>query len=98
MYSVVGLCPDSIFLGLCHRRRVAGLSMLYRLILTLITVCSASSHLLLLEFDIPELRTQLINWSLKYRGVERLNFQGVFCRPRFECGMTLLALCLTPEG
>ena len=29
MYSVVRLCPDQ-FLSLCHRRRVAGLSMLYK--------------------------------------------------------------------
>ena len=41
------------------------------LIRTLITVGSASFHLLLLEFDIPELRPQLIHWSLKYQGVER---------------------------
>ena len=32
-----------------------------RLIRTLITVCSASFHLLLIEFDIPELRQQLIH-------------------------------------
>ena len=28
MYSVVRLCPDQSFLSLCHRLRVAGLSML----------------------------------------------------------------------
>ena len=59
-----------------------------RLIRTLITVCSASFHLFLLEFDIPELRSQLFHWSLKYQGVERHNLQGVSCRQRFECGMT----------
>ena len=45
-------------------------------------------HLLLLEFDIPELWLQLIHLSLKYQGVERPNLQGVSCRRRFECGMT----------
>ena len=30
VYSVTGLCPDQSFLSLCHRRRVAGLSMLYK--------------------------------------------------------------------
>ena len=29
VYSVARLCPDQSFLSLCHRRRVAGLSMLY---------------------------------------------------------------------
>ena len=44
-----------------------------RLIRTLFTVCSASFHLLLLEFDIPELWPQLIQLSFKYQGVERPN-------------------------
>ena len=30
MYLVARLCPDQSFLSVCHRRRVAGLSMLYR--------------------------------------------------------------------
>ena len=30
VYSVARLCPDLSFLLLCHRRRVAGLSMLYK--------------------------------------------------------------------
>ena len=64
---------------------------------TLITVCSASVHLLLLEFDILELRPQLIHWSLRHQGVERSNLKGVSCRPRFECGMTFPTLCLTPD-
>ena len=67
------------------------------LIRTLVTVCSESFHLLLLEFDRAELRLQLIHWSLKYQGVERPNLQGVSYRPRFECGMTFPPLCLTPE-
>ena len=51
----------SEFLSLCHRRRVAELSMLYKVNSTLTTVCSASFHFLLLEFDILELRPQLIH-------------------------------------
>ena len=50
-----------------------GLVCCTRLIRIQITVCSTSFHLLLLEFDIPELRPQLIHWSLKYHGVERPN-------------------------
>ena len=38
-----------------------------------------------------------MHWGLKYEGVERPNLQGVSCRPRFECRMTLPTLCLTPE-
>ena len=30
VYSVARLCPDQSFLSLCHRRRVTGLSMLYK--------------------------------------------------------------------
>ena len=49
VYSVARLCPDQSFLSLCHRYRVAGLCMLStRFTQTLITVCSASLHLLLL--------------------------------------------------
>ena len=59
-----------------------------RLTRTLITVCSATIHLLLLEFNIPE---------LKYQGVERHNLLGISCLLRFDCGMTFPTLCLTPE-
>ena len=65
VYSVARLCPDQSFLSLCHRHRVAGHSMLYKVNANSKTVCSASKDLLLLEFDIPELRPQLIHWSLK---------------------------------
>ena len=61
------------------------------------TLCSASFRLLLLKFDIRELRPRLIHWSLKYQGVELRNLQDVSCRPRFEFGMTFPTLCLTPE-
>ena len=46
------------------------------LIRTLLNVCSASFHLLLLKFDILQLRPLHIHWSLKYQGVERPNLQG----------------------
>ena len=68
-----------------------------RLIRIIITVCSANFHLLLLEFDVPELRPQLTLWRLKYQGVERPNLLGLSCRLRFECGMTFPTLCSTPE-
>ena len=74
-----------------------GLVCCAQLIRTRITVSPASFHLLLLEFVIPELRSQLINWSLKYQGVERPNLLGLYCRSRFDCGMTFPILCLTPE-
>ena len=50
-------------------------------------------HMLLPEFDILELRPQLIHWSSKYQGVERLNMQGVSCRPMFICGITFPTHC-----
>ena len=48
-----------------------GLVCCARLIRSLITACLFSEllYLLLLEFDITELRPQLIHWSLKYQGV-----------------------------
>ena len=73
-----------------------GLVCCTRLIWTLITFCSASFHLLLLEFDMPELRPQLIHWSLMYEGVERPNLRGLSCRIRLDCGITS-TLCLIPE-
>ena len=69
VYSVVRLCPDQSFLQLCHWRRVAGLSMLYKVNSNSSTVCLASFRLLLLYFDILELRPQLIHLSLMYQGV-----------------------------
>ena len=63
----------------------------------MITVCSPRFCLLLLVFDIPELRPQLIHQTLKYQGVERPNLLGLFCRLRFECGMTFPTLILTLE-
>ena len=57
VYSVARLCQS--FLSLCHRW--LGLVCCTRLIRTLITVCSASFHLHLLEFDISGQRPQLIH-------------------------------------
>ena len=47
--------------------------------------------------DMPKLRPKLIHWSLKYQGVERPNFLGLSSRLRFECGITISTLCLTPK-
>ena len=55
VYSVARLCPDQSFLSLCHRRCVAGLRMLYK-VNSNSNHCLSSCHLLLLEFDKPELR------------------------------------------
>ena len=83
------LCPDPSYLWLIVSCWVMldGVSCT-RLFRTQIIVCSVSVHLLLPEFDIPELRLHLIYWSSKYQGVERANMEGVFCRPRFVFGMT----------
>ena len=89
MYSVARLCPDQSSCRCVVNVVWLGLVCCTRLIWTLITVCSASSHLLLLEFDIPELRPQLMHWSLKYHGVERPNLLSLSCRLRFDCGMAL---------
>ena len=97
VYSEDRLCPDQSFLSLCHRRQVASLVCCTWLILTLFAVCSASFHLLLLEFNIPELRPQLIYWSLKVHGVERPNLLGISCLLRFKCDMTFPIVCSTPE-
>ena len=86
VFSVARLCPDQSFLWLCHRRRVAGISMLYN-------VNSNSNHFLfselpsapILEFDISELRPQLIHGSLKYQGVGRPDLLCLSYRLRFEC-------------
>ena len=95
--SVARLCPvrvtcrcviDVVFLGLVW------CTMFIRI---LITICAASCHLLLLEFDIPELRPQNILCSLKYQGLERSNLQGLSCRLRFDCGMTFPTQCLIPQ-
>ena len=76
VYSVARLCPYHSFLSLCHDVVWLGLVCCTRLIRTLITGC-ASFHLPLLEFDILELRPQLIRWSLKYQ-VGKSQFARLF--------------------
>ena len=78
MYSVARLCPDQGFLSLCHLRRVAGLSMPYK-------VNSNFNHCLFTELPSasarvrqPELRLQLMHWSLKYQGVRTSQFARSF--------------------
>ena len=93
--------PGFVLIRLSHRC-VIELMLLHCvcctwLIRTRLIVCSVRFHLLLSEFDIPELRLQNINLSLKYQGVERPNLQGVSCRSRVVCGMTFPTLYLTPE-
>ena len=89
---------DQSFLWLCHRRGVAGLSMLCKVNFELESLSvqraslSASTRV-----RHTELRPQLINWSLQYQCVGRPNLQGLSCRLRFECGMTFHILCLTSE-
>ena len=51
VYSVARLCPDQSFLSLCHRRRVTGLSMLYK-------VNSNSNHCLFSE--LPSASTRVL--------------------------------------
>ena len=97
VYLVARLYPDQSFLSLCHRRRLAGLSMLYKVNSNSNRCLFSDFHLLLLAFDILELRPQLIHWSLKYQGVERPYLLGHSCRLRFDCGMTYPTLCLIPE-
>ena len=68
-----------------HRRRVGGLSMLYK-------VNWNSNHCLFSElpsastkYNIPELQSQLTHWSLKYQGVQRPNLLSLRWL-RFDCG------------
>ena len=59
-----------------------------RLIRTRSIVCLVSFHLLMPAFDALELLSQLIHWSLKGQDVERPNFHGDSCPPKFVYGMT----------
>ena len=60
VYSVARLCSDQTFLSFRHRRHVVTLCMLYNVNSNL-NHCLVSFHLLLSEFDITELRLQLIH-------------------------------------
>ena len=92
------LCSDQSFLSLCHRRRVAGLSMLYK-VNSIFYHCLQRASICFYNIELVsvELRPQLIHWSLKYEGEELPNLVGLSCRLRFECGMTFPTQCLTPE-
>ena len=57
------------------------------------SVCSVSFLLHLQEFDVLELRPQLIHWSLKYLGVERPNFEIVSCRKQFRARVRMWNDC-----
>ena len=85
--------PNQSFLSLSLPS--CGWALMSWLIRTLITVCSESFQLLLLQFDIFVQRPLLIHWSLKFQGVERPNLLGLSCRLRLDCGMTFPIHLLT---
>ena len=78
----IGISLIRVSLSLCHWRHVFwAMNIGTRLIRIRIRVCSASFHLLLPEFDIHKLRLQLIDWSLKYKGVKCPNLHGILVGP-----------------
>ena len=96
LYSVDILCHDQSFLSLCHRRRVVGLSMLYK-------VNANSNHCLFSEIPSASTRVRHTRAAAAAHPLEfevsrcrTSHLRGVSCWPRFECGMTLNILCLTP--
>ena len=70
VYSVARLCPDQSFLSLCHRRRVAVLSMLYK-------VNSNSNHCLFSE--LPSASTR-VRHTRAYIGAHTLELDVSRCR------------------
>ena len=70
MYSVARLCPDRSFLALFHRRRVAGLSMLYK-------VNSNSNRCLFSE--LPSASTR-VRHNRAAAGAHQLEFEVSMCR------------------
>ena len=66
VYSVARLCPDQSFLSLCHRRRVAGLSMFYK-------VNSNDNHCLFSE--LPSASTRV-----RHAAAHPLEFEVSRCR------------------
>ena len=70
MYSVARLCLNQSFLSLCHRRRVAGLSMLYKVI-------SNSNRCLLSE--LPSASTR-VRHTLAEAAAHSLEFEVSRCR------------------
>ena len=95
--SVARLCQDESFLSLCHRRCVAGLSMLYK-------VNSNSNHCMYSE--LPSASTRVRHtWAaaashpleFEVSRCSTSNLLGLFCRLRFDCGMSYPTLCLILE-
>ena len=75
-----------------------GLVCCTRLMRTLITLCSASFHLLLLEFDIPELRPQIIHWVWIASLCRTFQFARCYLPAQVRMWNELpYTLCLTPE-
>ena len=77
VYSVARLCSDQSFLLLCHRRRVADLSIGHK-------VNSNYNHCLFCELSSAstrvrhtELRPQHIHWSLKYQCADRCSLYHI---------------------
>ena len=70
VYSMARLCPDQNFLSLCHRRRVAGLIMLYK-------VSSNSNHCLFSE--LPSASTR-VRYSRATAAAHPLEFEVSRCR------------------
>ena len=71
--------PDQSFLSLCHRRRVAGLSMLYKVNVN--SYPCLSSEISSATSRVRHTRAAgmfKLRWSLKYQGVEPPNLQLVF--------------------
>ena len=70
MYSVARLCPYQSFLSLCHRRRVAGLSMLYK-------INSNSNHCLFSQLPSASTRVRHTRAAVAARPLE---FEVSRCR------------------
>ena len=70
VYSVVRLCPDQIFLSLCHRRHVAALCMLYK-------VNSNSNHCLFSELPSASVRAR---HTRAEAAAHPLEFEVSWCR------------------
>ena len=79
MYSVSGLYPDQSFLSLCHRGRVAGHKMLYK-------VTSNSNHCLFSE--LPSASTR-VRHSRAAAAAHPLEFEVSRCRTS-QCARSFL--------
>ena len=70
VYSVVRLCSNRSFLSLCHRRRIAGLSMLYK-------VNANSNHCLLIELASASSR---VRYTQAAAAAHPFEFEVSMCR------------------